>query len=188
MLTNMIELFGLTTIALYLAVAVLLIRKHRRTGDAGLLWLGLPLVLLPLLSLPLALWLQAGVDRLIQGEHVNRFPFTLVEQGRLTLGSLLTGLNVLQHVVWGVLSLAAVLALRRDRGDIGNGKRETGDGRRETGDGGRGTGDGRRGTGDGGRETGNGRRETGLKANVQPKTGSCCAGLRVTAIDETGCP
>ena len=115
MLEHMIQICGITTIGLYLTVAVLLIRKHRETGDAGLLWLGLPLVVLPLLSLPLAFWLQAGVDRLIQGQHVNRFPFTLVEQGRLTLGSLLTGLNVLQHVVWGVLSLAAVLALRGDR-------------------------------------------------------------------------
>ena len=117
MLEHMIQICGITTIVLYLTVAVLLIRKHRGTGDAGLLWLGLPLVVLPLLSLPLAFWLQAGVDRLIQGQHVNRFPFTLVEQGRLTMGSLLTGLNVLQHVVWGMLSLAAVLALHvgRDR-------------------------------------------------------------------------
>ena len=95
----MIGILGATAFALYVAVAVLLVPKYRGTGDAGLLWLGLPLVVLPLVALPLALWLQAGVDRLLLGQHVNAFPFTLVEQGRLTMGSLLTLLNLVQHVV-----------------------------------------------------------------------------------------
>ncbi len=111
----MIVVLVATTFVLYSAVAVLLVRKYRRTGDAGLLWLGLPLVLLPLVALPLALWLQTGVDRLILGQRVSIFPFTLVEQGRLTMGGLLTWLNLLEHVVWGVLSLVAVLALRGTR-------------------------------------------------------------------------
>lgn len=111
----MIGILGVTTTVLYSAVAVLLGWKYRRTRDAGFLWLGLPLVLLPLIALPLAFWLQAGVDRLELGEQVSGFPFTLVEQGRLTLGSLLTLLNLVQHVVWGVLSLVAIVALRPHR-------------------------------------------------------------------------
>lgn len=111
----MIGILGAITFVLYSAVAVLLVWKYRRTRDAGLLWLGLPLVLLPLVALPLALWLQTGVDRLALGQQVNAFPFTLVEQGRLTLGGLLTLLNLVEHVVWGVLSLVAVLVLRPHR-------------------------------------------------------------------------
>ena len=111
----MIGLLGTITFVLYATVAVLLVWKFRRTRDAGFLWLGLPLVLLPVVALPLALWLQAGVDRLALGRQVSLFPFTLVEQGRLTLGSLLTLLNLIEHVVWGVLSLVAVLALSRAR-------------------------------------------------------------------------
>lgn len=111
----MIGILGAITFVLYFAVAVLLVWKYRRTRDAGFLWLGLPLVLLPLVALPLALWLQAGVDRLVLGEQVNAFPFTLVEQGRLTMGSLLTLLNLMEHVVWGVLSLGAILALKGSR-------------------------------------------------------------------------
>jgi hypothetical protein len=53
----MIGVLGATTLVLYLAVAVLLVWKYRRTRNAGFLWLGLPLVLLPLVALPLALWL-----------------------------------------------------------------------------------------------------------------------------------
>jgi hypothetical protein len=111
----MIGVLVTTTFVLYFAVAVLLVWKYRGTRDAGLLWLGLPLVLLPLVALPLALWLQAGVDRLALGQQLNTFPFTLVEQGRLTLGALLTLLNVVEHVVWGALSLVAVLALNGGR-------------------------------------------------------------------------
>ena len=111
----MIRILGASTFVLYSLVAALLVWKYRGTRDAGFLWLGLPLVLLPLVALPLALWLQAGVDRLALGQQVNRFPFTLVEQGRLTMGGLLTLLNLVQHVVWGILSLVAVLALNGGR-------------------------------------------------------------------------
>ena len=111
----MIVILGALTSVLYGVVAVLLVRKYRRTGDAGFLLLWLPLVLLPLAALPLALWVQEGADRLALGTQASVFPFSLVEQGRLTLGRLLTLLNLLQHVVWGVLSLAAVLALRPRR-------------------------------------------------------------------------
>lgn len=103
------------TSILYCAVAVLLVWKYRATRDTGFLWLGLPLVLLPLAALPLALWLQAGVDRFAHGQQVHAFPFTLVEQGRLTLGELLTLLNLVEHMVWGVLSLIAILALQPHR-------------------------------------------------------------------------
>jgi len=111
----MIGLLGATTLLLYSAVAVLLLWKYRIGRDPGFLWLGLPLVLLPVVALPLAFWLQNGVDRLADGGQVSKFPFTLVEQGRLTLGSLLTLLNVLQHVVWGVLSLVAIVAIAPHR-------------------------------------------------------------------------
>lgn len=111
----MIGALAAITSVLYCAVAVLLVWKYRVTRDSGLLWLGLPLVLLPLVALPIALWLQTGVDRLALGQQFNAFPFTLVEQGLLTMGGLLTLLNLLEHLVWGVLSLVAILALRPHR-------------------------------------------------------------------------
>ena len=118
----MIGVLGAIALVLYVAVAVLLVWKYRMTRDAGLLWLGLPLVLLPIAALPLALWLQAGVDRLELGQHISTYPFTLVEQGRLSTGSLLTLLNLVEHVAWGVLSLVAVLAIQPHRAKHGAGK------------------------------------------------------------------
>ena len=111
----MIVTLAIVTSVLYVAVAVLLVWKYRATRDAGFLWLGLPLVVLPFVALPMALWLQAGVDRLSLGQQVNAFPFTLVEQGRVTMGEFLTLLNLLGHVVWGVLSLVAILTLQPHR-------------------------------------------------------------------------
>lgn len=106
---------GSIALALYLAVAVILVRRYRVTGDKGFLLLGLPLVISPLVALPLAMWLQTGVDRLIAGREVSSFPFTMVQQGRMSMGVLLTALNLVQHVIWGTSSLMAVLVLKGGR-------------------------------------------------------------------------
>ncbi len=111
----MIAVLGTITFVLYSVVAFLLVRKYRGTGNAGFLWLGLPLVLLPLAAMPLAFWLQAGVDRLWLAQPVNSFPFALVQQGRLTMGTFLILLNFLEHAVWGLISLFAVLTLNAGR-------------------------------------------------------------------------
>jgi len=111
----MIGVLGAITFVLYSVVAVLLVLKYRRTKDIGFLWLGLPLVVLPLVALPLAFWLQAGIDRLVLGKQAGAFPFTLVEQGRLTMGGFLTLLNLAEHVVWGIFALVAVLAFNGSR-------------------------------------------------------------------------
>lgn len=106
---------GAVAFVLYTAVAVLLVSKYQKTNDTGFLWLGLPLVLLPIVAVPLAFWVQIGTDRLALGQHLNHFPFSLVEQGHLTIGRFLTLLNFVEHLVWGILSLLAVLALNRGR-------------------------------------------------------------------------
>lgn len=111
----MTALFGAMDITFYVAIAVLLIRKYRRTRDTGLLWLGLPLAIIPFTALPITSWRHAMADRLAMGQPVNCFPFTLVGQGRFTLGELLTLLNYADHVVWGVFALIAVCALSSGR-------------------------------------------------------------------------
>ena len=108
----MVGVLSATTCVLYSVAGVLLVWKYRKTGDIGFLWLGWPLVLLPFASIPLALWVQEGVDRLALGGRGGTFPFTLVEQGRVTLGTFLTLLNLLEHVVWGGLSVIALCVLR----------------------------------------------------------------------------
>ncbi len=72
--------------AVHIAIIVALVYKYRRTGDRGFLWLGIPLVIGPLLVIPLDYWLRDAVDRLAAGGRVGVFPFTLVEQGKMTMG------------------------------------------------------------------------------------------------------
>ena len=108
---------GVINVALFISVAVALAYKCRRSGQAGFLWLAVPLVLLPLLGLPIAHWVSASVDRLTAGEVTGVFPFTLVETGRLTLGSLLSMLNGAEHVVWSAFVLAGILLLKQPQQD-----------------------------------------------------------------------
>jgi hypothetical protein len=100
------------TSVLYFGLAVLLVRKYRWSGDTGFLWFFLPLVLLPFLSIPIAVWVEGEVERLMLGEQAHTFPFTQVNLGQITLGKLLTLLNLLQHVVWGALAIIAAWVIR----------------------------------------------------------------------------
>ena len=99
----------------YLAIIVALVYKYRRTGDRGFLWLGIPLVIGPLLRLPLDHWLAFATDRLAGGGQVGVFPFTLVEQGTITLGYLMVLLVQFRHLVWSGLILVAILMLHKTK-------------------------------------------------------------------------
>ena len=103
----------LAGVVLYLAIIAVLAHKYRRTRDQGFLWLGVPLVIWPLLNVPLSYWLRFAMDRLASGGRVGFFPFTLVEQGQMTLGSLVSLLASVQQLVWSGLMLAAILMLHK---------------------------------------------------------------------------
>ena len=100
-------------VGLFVAVSVWLWRMYNDSWQRGFLWLGLPLVLLPFLSLPIARWIKAGVDSLSAGEPNAAFPFSLVESGQLTLGTLIFVWNGLSHIVWSGCVLAALLMFKQ---------------------------------------------------------------------------
>jgi hypothetical protein len=105
-------ILGAINLALFVAVTVALVYRYRESRQSGFLWLAVPLVLLPLLSLPIAHWIKASVDRLSRGEQSAMFPFSLVESGRMTLGSLLSFWNGISHIVWSGFVLVGILLLR----------------------------------------------------------------------------
>lgn len=110
--------FPLLTVAgivLYLAIIAALVHKYRRTRDQGFLWLGVPLVILPLLGVPLSYWLRFAMDRLASGGRVGFFPFALVEQGTISLGSLLVLLELVRQLIWSGLMLTAILMLHKSK-------------------------------------------------------------------------
>jgi hypothetical protein len=100
---------------LFIAVTVALVCNYRESRRSGFLWLAVPLVLLPLISLPLAHWIKVAVDRLSTGTANAMFPFSLVESGRMTLGSLLSLWNGVSHIVWSAFVLVGILMLGKRR-------------------------------------------------------------------------
>ena len=100
----MITTLILITLTLYLLTALLLILGYTKTKNNGFLWLFLPLVILPIVSIPLSLLVQTGIDNIT----IAHFPFTLVTHGKITMGQLITTINLTEHVAWGILSVMAI--------------------------------------------------------------------------------
>lgn len=103
---------------LHLAIAVVLIRKYLRTHDVGLIWLGIAVVVWPLVSRLLDLGLRPLIDRLARHESVGFYPFSLVASGQLTLGGLLVDLELFSELVGVCLLFVAVLYLANTRNPL----------------------------------------------------------------------
>ena len=105
-------LAGLTVVC-YLAIVALLVRQYFRTRDLGLIWLAAAVVIWPLVSRMLQTGEKVFIDRLVRHQPVDLFPFSLVEKGQLTLGSLMLLLTYTQQLIGVALLLVAVLYLSR---------------------------------------------------------------------------
>jgi hypothetical protein len=106
-------ILGSINVALFVLIAVALAFKHRQSGQAGFLWLIMPLALLPLIGVVVANWIEVSVDGLQTTPPNVTFPFSLVESGRMSLGRVLSLLNMVQHLVWSTLVLVGILMFRR---------------------------------------------------------------------------
>jgi len=111
----MIEVLVVLNFLAVIGIAWILLRKYRSVGDPGLLWLGGALVLWPLVSGVLQYGERLLMDRLAAGEPLGVYPFSIVTQGSLTLGSLAIILSYLHHLAGAVLILVGVAHLYRAR-------------------------------------------------------------------------
>jgi hypothetical protein len=111
-----ISLLAVSVLVCYLAVAVLLFGKYRRTRDVGFIWLGVAVVVWPVVSrLLLDPLKRVAIDRLIHGHAIGLYPFTLVERGRITIGEFVASVNWTQQFVGICLLLVAVLYLSKTK-------------------------------------------------------------------------
>jgi hypothetical protein len=108
---------GLIPLAMYLVLAAVLLRQYLRTRDAGFVWLGVAVVIWPFVSRLLDLGQRVLIDRLLRRQLVGFYPFSLVEHGQMTVGSLVTTFSLLQHLVGVSLLLVAVLCLCKAKSD-----------------------------------------------------------------------
>jgi len=97
---------------LYVGAAVMVVRLCLRTRDAGFVWLGVAFFAWPSLS---AL-LQRGERTLAFSRHgASIFPFSLVTDGQMTEGSLLSYLLALHYLIGAGLAFVAILLLSKGR-------------------------------------------------------------------------
>ena len=102
-------------IALQLAIVIALVRKYLRTHDAGFIWLGAAVILRPWVSGLLDHGKHTLLDRISQGQLDGFYPFSLIQRGQITVGSLFTSLSLLQNLIGGGLLLVAVLYLHKTK-------------------------------------------------------------------------
>jgi hypothetical protein len=116
MLANAAVILVVTVIALHLAIALLLLRRYLRTRDIGFIWLGVAVVVWPLVSRLLDAGVRASIDRALHHQSVI-YPFSLIEHGQITIGGLLMSFALSQQLVGVCLLLIAVLYLARSKSD-----------------------------------------------------------------------
>lgn len=102
-------------IALQLAIVIALVRKYLRTHDAGFIWLGVAVVLWPWVSGLLDHEKRTLFDYILRGHLAGFYPFSLIQRGQITVGSLFTSLSLLQNLIGGGLLLVAVLYLHKTK-------------------------------------------------------------------------
>ena len=103
---------------LHLAIALVLIRNYVRTRDVGLIWLGVAVVVWPLVSRMLELGSRRFIDRMVRHEAIGFYPFSLVSSGQITTGELVLNLALVSQLVGVCLLFVAVLYLANTRSTL----------------------------------------------------------------------
>ena len=104
------------TVALIIALVAALVFKYQRTRDTGFIWLGVAVVVWPIISGLLQNGSNILMNRVARGESTGLYPFSLVQHGQMTVGNLFTLIALLLRLIQIGLLLAAVFYLRRTNG------------------------------------------------------------------------
>jgi hypothetical protein len=107
----LVSLIAVSAVSLFMVLVI----KYLRTRDVGFVWLGVAVVIWPVVSSLLNRGERLGIDRVISGRSVGFFPFTLVERGQTSVGNLSTTLALLHNLVGIGLLFIAVFYLCRTK-------------------------------------------------------------------------
>jgi hypothetical protein len=102
-----------SALLLHLTIAVILVRKYIRTRDIAFIWLGVAVVIWPLVSRLLEAGERILVSRTLNHQWDGFYPFTLLKNGRTTVGSLIMSLSLIDQLVGVCLLLIAVFYLSK---------------------------------------------------------------------------
>jgi hypothetical protein len=104
-------------ILLYVAVAVILVRKYLRIRDIGLVWLGIAAVGWP--------WVSGWIERkgrilalhARNGNGIGFFPFNQISREEISVGSFFLSLHLFLNLIGVSLLLIAVIYLFKRKSD-----------------------------------------------------------------------
>jgi hypothetical protein len=100
---------------LHFAIAIVLVRKYLRTRDVAFVWLGVAVVVWPVVSQLMGVGARPVIDRVVRHEWTGVYPFSLVARGQVTVGELVFYLGLFQQLVGVCLLFVAVLYLSKTR-------------------------------------------------------------------------
>jgi hypothetical protein len=108
----LLDALAIAMLVLLVAIAVILVRRYLRTREIGFIWLGAAVVVWPLVSRLLETGERVSIDRALHHQSVI-YPFSMVESGQISIGSLLASLAISQQLIGVCLLLIAVLYLAK---------------------------------------------------------------------------
>jgi len=98
-------------VVVQVALAAVLVRRYLRTRDVGFVWLAVAVGIWPLISRIIEQGEKVLIDRVVKGQSIGLYPFSLVERGEMSIGGLVGYLNLLQQLIGVGLLFVAVLYL-----------------------------------------------------------------------------
>ena len=116
----------LLNVIAFIGIVCVMVIKYRNTRDRGFIWLGLALVIWPLVAYCLEAGERVLINRLSEGQTVSLYPFSLVSQGRITIGKLVATLGSFRSFIKSVLILTGLAMLYRGSRSVGLVDKQTG--------------------------------------------------------------
>jgi hypothetical protein len=110
----LIAVLGIASLLLHVAIAIVLVRKYTQTRDVGFVWLGAAVVIWPLVSKLLDAGERVLIDRTLHHQW-SFYPLTLIQQGEMSIGTLVASLALFKQLMGVCLLLIAVLYLSKTR-------------------------------------------------------------------------
>src|SRR4029453_6177713 len=108
----LVAVLGTVALLLHLAIAIVLVRKYIQTRDVGFVWLGGAVVIWPLLSKLLGPGERFLIDRTLNHQWT---PLTFIQQGEMSIGTLVASLALFKQLIGVCLLLIAVLYLSKTK-------------------------------------------------------------------------
>ena len=103
--------FNIARILLIAVIAVIFAIHYKKSRQQAFLWLAVPLVVFPLVGLAISYFYQVSIDKVIAGNPNVIYPFTLVNEGRISIGELISITNWMRRTFYLLGEILVIIGL-----------------------------------------------------------------------------